>query len=169
MWLLVLPQSLTLCRTLMSPDPRCLIYKKGINSTDLTCTVSTRVTVLEGVLLVWRLYNYKGLSLLFLSFIFSGPQFSPPENERMGPSDLKGALSGSKILRFHKSKQSWTAKTVWLYRRLLCDGIWYARILTAPKVTASCVYKGLWTPNAYILILKNSTGIRWEKSAFTTC
>lgn len=42
MWLLVLPQSLTLSRTLVSPDPRCLIYKMGINSTDFTCTVSTK-------------------------------------------------------------------------------------------------------------------------------
>ena len=42
MWLLVLPQSLTLNRTLVSPDPMCLFNKMGINSTDFTCMVSTK-------------------------------------------------------------------------------------------------------------------------------
>lgn len=76
MWPLILPQSLTLSRTLMSPDGRCLTYEKGNTATDFTCMVMQNELTL-GKFFANVKINYKGLSSLFLLFVFSGPQFPP--------------------------------------------------------------------------------------------
>lgn len=68
-------QSLPSSRTLVSPDPRCLLCKTGINSTDFTCMVGKWVAVLERSLPVkgfatTRAYHcYFYLSFLGLSFL----------------------------------------------------------------------------------------------------
>ena len=105
------------------------------------------------------LCNYKGLSSLFYNLSFLGLSFLHLKIKGWDQVISSVLFSGSKILCFYKAKQSRATKTVWLKRTFLCDDVWHTRILTVPIVTASWVYKGAWTPNDCILILR----IKWEK------
>lgn len=105
------------------------------------------------------LCSYKGLSLQFYNLSFLGLSFLRLKIKGWDQVISSVLFSGSKILCFYKAKQPRATKTVWLNRTFLCDDVWHTRILTVPIVTASWVYKGAWTPNVCILILR----IKWEK------